>query len=174
MDFLWANLSNWFSFGVGVSEKFLIRALQILQNKASRSVTRLGIYTPVKTLLNQCGWLSVRQLVFFHTVVLLYKTLQSGSPEYLFSMTGRDYNYKTRAKDAGKLRIVPEYKLDHDLNLKSFRWRSIRSWNQLHWTSPASPALTGSKSRWRPGWRTTLISTPNLVCSLPLEKKIVS
>ena len=115
----------------GGCEKFLIKALQILQNKAARSVTRLGIYTPVKTLLNQCGWLSVHQLVFFHTVVLLYKTLQSGSPEYLFSMTGRDYIYKTRAKDAGKLRIVPEYKLDHDLNLKSFRWRSIRSWNHL-------------------------------------------
>ena len=73
MDFLWANLSSWFPFGVGVSEKFLIKALQILQNKAARSVTRLGIFTPVKTLLKQCGWLSVHQLVFFHTVVLLFK-----------------------------------------------------------------------------------------------------
>ena len=53
----------------GGCEKLLIRALQIVQNKAARVVTRLGIFTPVKTLLRQCGWLSVHQLVYFHTVV---------------------------------------------------------------------------------------------------------
>ena len=115
----------------GGCEKFLIKALQVVQNKAARSVTRLGIFTPVKTLLKQCGWLSVHQLVFFHTVVLLFKTLQNESPDYLYSMAVTDYNYKTRAKDSGKLRLVSEYKVDHELNLKSYRWRSIRSWNQL-------------------------------------------
>ena len=115
----------------GGCEKFLIKALQVVQNKAARSVTRLGIFTPVKTLLKQCGWLSVHQLVFFHTVVLLFKTLQNESPDYLYSMAGTDYNYKTRAKDSGKLRLVSDYKVDHELNLKSYRWRSIRSWNQL-------------------------------------------
>ena len=112
-------------------EKFLIRALQVVQNKAARSVTRLGIYTPVKTLLRQCGWLSVHQLVFFHTVVLLYKTLKDKSPEYLFSMAGTDYNYNTRAKESGKLRVVSDYKPNNELNLKSYRWRSIRYWNKL-------------------------------------------
>ena len=53
-------------------------------------------------------------------LVLLFKTLERKSPEYLFSMTGSEYNYNTRAADAGKLRLVPEY-------LKSYRWRSIRS-----------------------------------------------
>ena len=59
----------------GGCEKFLIKALQIIQNKAARSVTKLGIFTPVQTLLRQCGWLSVNQLVFYHTVILLFKTL---------------------------------------------------------------------------------------------------
>ena len=115
----------------GGCEKFLIRALQVVQNKAARVVTKLGIFTPIKTLLRQCGWLSVHQLVFFHTVVLMYKTLANKSPEYLFRMTGSEYNYKTRAKDAGKLRQVQEYKVENELNYKSYRWRSIRSWNQL-------------------------------------------
>ena len=97
----------------GGCEKLLIRALQIVQNKAARVVTRLGIFTPVKTLLRQCGWLSVHQLVYFHTVVLLFKTLERKSPEYLFSMTGSEYNYNTRAEDAGKLRLVPESKVDN-------------------------------------------------------------
>ena len=46
-------------------------------------------------------------------------------------MAGTKYNYETRAKDAGKLRVVTEYKPDNDLNLKSYRWRSSRYWNQL-------------------------------------------
>ena len=115
----------------GGCDKFLIKALQIVQNKAARSVTKLGIFTPIRTLLKQCGWLSVNQLIFFHTVVLLYKTLQNQSPEYLLSMAGSEYNYKTRAKDAGTLRLVSSYKPDCKLNIQSYRWRSIKCWNQL-------------------------------------------
>ena len=115
----------------GGCEKFLIKALQIAQNKAARSVTRLGIFTPVKTLLKQCGWLSVNQLIFFHTVVLLFKTLENQSPQFLLDMAGTKYNYETRAKDAGKLCVVSDYKPDNSLNLKSYRWRSSKYWNQL-------------------------------------------
>ena len=73
----------------------------------------------------------MNQLIFFHTVVLLFKTIQNQNPESLLSMAGTGYNYKTRAKDDGKLRIVTDYKLESELNLKSYRWRSIRYWNQL-------------------------------------------
>ena len=115
----------------GGCEKFLIKALQIVQNKAVRLVTNRGIYTPVKTLLTQSGWLSVNQLVFFHTVVLLYKTIQNQSPTYMHKMINRDYGYQTRACDAGLLRQGAEYKPYHGLNTQSFRWRSIKLWNQL-------------------------------------------
>ena len=46
-------------------------------------------------------------------------------------MTGSELNYKTRAKDTGKLIQVQEYEVENKLNYKSYRWRSIRSWNQL-------------------------------------------
>ena len=51
----------------GGCENSSIKALQVIQNKAARCVTRFGIYTPVNILLRQRGWLSVNQLVFFHT-----------------------------------------------------------------------------------------------------------
>ena len=35
----------------GGCEKFLIKALQIVQNKAARTVTKLGMFTPIRTLL---------------------------------------------------------------------------------------------------------------------------
>ena len=53
------------------TEDYLLKALQILQNKAARVVARRGKYTPVAELLGQCGWLSVKQLVFYHSVVLI-------------------------------------------------------------------------------------------------------
>ena len=46
-------------------------------------------------------------------------------------MAGTKYNYETRAKDAGILRVVSDYKPDNELNLKSYRWRSSKYWNQL-------------------------------------------
>lgn len=115
----------------GGCEKFLIKSLQVVQNKAARTVAKMGIYTPVQTLLRQCGWLSVNQLVFFHTSLLLFKILNNGKPKYLFSMISTELNYLTRADNTGKLRVVADYTPNQGLNWKSFRWRSVRFWNQL-------------------------------------------
>ena len=109
----------------GGCEKFLIKALQIVQNKAVRLVTNRGIYTPVHTLRTQSGWLSVNQLVFFHTVVLLYKTMKNQSSTYKYRMINRDYGYQTRPCDAGLLRQGAEYKPSHGLNTQSFTFRRL-------------------------------------------------
>ena len=115
----------------GGCEKFLIKSLQVVQNKAARTVTRMGIYTPVQILLQQCNWLSVHQLVFYHTIILLYKTVQSQKPKYLYDMTSTELIYETRADNAGKLRVVADYIPVQGLTWKSYKWRSVRSWNLL-------------------------------------------
>ena len=56
-------------------------------------------------------------------------------------MAGIEYNYKYRAKDAGKLRVVVGYKLDSELNFKCYRWRSIRCWNQFPQDITSTPNL---------------------------------
>ena len=81
----------------GGCEKFLIKSLQVVQNKAARAVAKVGIYTPVQTLLRQCNWLSVHQLVFYHTTILLFKTIQNKNPKYLYDMTSTELAYVTRA-----------------------------------------------------------------------------
>ena len=124
----------------GGCEKFLIKALQIIQNKAARTVSKLGIFTPVKVLLKQCGWLSVHQLVFFHTVVLLFKTRQNKTPKYLYEMASTELPYRTRAENPGKLRAVAEYIPEQGLNWNSYKWRSVRYWNQL----PSEITLTSN------------------------------
>ena len=44
-------------------EDYLVRVLQVIQNKAARSITKLSIFTPTKTLLKTCQWMSVQQMM---------------------------------------------------------------------------------------------------------------
>ena len=115
----------------GGCEHFLMKSLQIVQNKAARFVCKKGIYTPVRTLLSECNWLSVSQLVFFHSVVLLRKVRQSQKPEYLHEMYTINRRYNTRGENIGKLDSSSGIPPVHGLNLKSFRWRSLQAWNLL-------------------------------------------
>ena len=47
----------------GACEGYLIKALQVIQNKAARCVTKVSWFTATRQLLLQCGWMSIRQLI---------------------------------------------------------------------------------------------------------------
>ena len=61
-------IALWGGCGLG-----LRKTLQVLQNRVAQVVTRKDWTTPSKVLLQQCGWLSVNQLIFYHTVLLVFK-----------------------------------------------------------------------------------------------------
>ena len=65
-------------------EAYLMQALQKIQNKAARVVTRSALTTAGH--LSQCGWLSVHQVAIYQTCIMA-----SRSPEYLFNMFTTDY-----------------------------------------------------------------------------------
>ena len=64
----------------GGTNDYLMKMLQVLQNRAARFVTKKDIFTSQKQLLLECGWMSVRQLAAFHSLVQVYKTLCSQKP----------------------------------------------------------------------------------------------
>ena len=76
----------------GGCEKYLLQSLQTIQNKAARAVVRLEAGTPTRTILSQCGWLSIRQLVTYHSTVLVHRVKLSRVPQYLYDM----YNFDER------------------------------------------------------------------------------
>ena len=117
----------------GGCESYLIRALQIVQNKAARCVTRRGKYTSTRNLLTECGWLSVNQLVFFHTVLLLFKVRKNKKPKCLFEMvvSAENERYGSRSGQIGTLKVAESKVPVQRLNFESFKWRSVRFWNQL-------------------------------------------
>ena len=115
----------------GGAEDYLLRSLQIVQNKAARFVTRRGRYTSVAELLKQCGWLSVRQLVFYHSVSLIHKTLITKYPKYIFSKLSSEFPYNTRLAESESVRMGTEFQAKLDLTERSFMNRATLNFNQL-------------------------------------------
>ena len=88
----------------GGAPKFLINILQKLQNRAARMVTKRNVFTPIKTLLTQCGWLSVNQLVVFHNVLKIYEKKSTKRPVYLYDKISTEFGASTRFSKGNRIR----------------------------------------------------------------------
>ena len=143
-------------------EEYLVKSLQVVQNKAARVVARLNIFTPTKELMMVCGWLSVRQLLVYHSLVLLYRTVQMQMPLYLYSKVkaGGDYTYRTRQAatfppgfsfgvshptDSGSIRPGSYPKLD--MTKQSWSSKSVEIFNTLPSTLRLEKKLVNFKTR---------------------------
>ena len=108
---------------------YLKNALQIVQNTAARCVTGLGWYTPVRVLLLQCGWLSINQLIVYHSLVLVHKIRKERKPVYLADKLAINFNYRTRLASSNGIRMCE--KLESDMRKDSFVPRTSFEWNLL-------------------------------------------
>ena len=113
----------------GTASDYLINFLQVLQNKAARVVTKLRWGTETKLLLNQVGWLSVRQLVVFHSLILVFKTKQVGKPIYLREKLRSEFAYETR-QSTGNCFVKNDTPRSEKYK-KAFIHNSTSLWNSL-------------------------------------------
>ena len=118
----------------GGTTKENINALQTIQNKAARISTRDWDNSTAANL-GQLGWLSVNQLIFYHSVLQMFKLRESRrvggppAPRYLANMFTWEYNYNTRQAEAGVVRPIGIPRLD--ITRKSFRYRAAEMFNKL-------------------------------------------
>ena len=112
----------------GGCSEYLLTGLQVQQNKAARLVTRLGWGTPTRALLLQCGWLSVRQMVVYHSLLLLFKSKQTGKPEYIYSKINNKFTRVTRLATFGG--IKDDRRFESSLAQSSFIPRTVKLWNE--------------------------------------------
>ena len=127
-------------------EDYLIKSLQVVQNKAARSVAKLGTFTPTKNLLKACGWMSVRQLMAYHSIMLLHKTMVNRTPIYLYKKltASGPFQYNTRQaatcppgfsftvshpSSNGTIRQESGAKLD--ISKQGWCWRAAEQYNTL-------------------------------------------
>ena len=113
----------------GGCSEFLLTILQKQQNKAARIITKLEWNTPVSTLLKQCGWLSIRQLARYHSLLQVYKIKQDRKPEYFFKKFSKNFPYRTRLSTVNG--IKQDNNILSDLTKKNFTYRAISDWNLL-------------------------------------------
>ena len=115
----------------GGAEECLLSSIQKVQNKAARYVTRRGIYSSSVEILRQCGWLSVRQLVFFHSATLIYKSIITCYPKYIHSKLTLEFPYNTRLAQSDCVRLGPAFKSRLELTERSFMNRATVCFNKL-------------------------------------------
>ena len=104
--------------GMGIG---YIKDLQIMQNKAARIVTSMPPRSERKIMFNKLGWLTINQLVFYHTVIQVFKIRSNSEPEYLAAVLKHD-NRNRRI-------LIPN--LDLRIAQDSFTVRGAQSWNLL-------------------------------------------
>ena len=114
---------------------YLLRTLQIVQNEAARTVTKHGRRIPVKQILRDCGWRSVKQEVFFQTVMQVHKVMMKKNPVYLYRNLTADgsYSYRTRSASTSSIRQSRSFKTSLTLCKESFRWRGVACYEGLPW-----------------------------------------
>ena len=105
----------------GGCEKYEMEALQIMQNKAARLITHSNMRAKRKEMFAQLDWLTVNQLVFYHSLLAIFRIRESKHHEYLHTIMSRD----NRAERI----IIPNTTLS--LAKRSFCYRGAAQWNSL-------------------------------------------
>ena len=108
--------------------KEMIQALQIIQNRVAKMITRNWNNKNVENL-NQIGWLSVSQLAFHQSVVMIHQVRVKNIPENIFRMYNWEYSHQTRQATSKKIKPIGLPKLE--LGKKSFKWRAAENYNSL-------------------------------------------
>ena len=131
----------------GGTEGYLVTALQVLQNRAARCVTRLSWFTPTRQLLKQCNWLSINQLIFYQTVLQVHRIVKCGSPLYLSDRLVTEYVYHTRQAAGGSVRWLAENSGRKSYIQKSFFGRASRTYNEVPLEIRSSASLPAFKRK---------------------------
>ena len=118
-----------------------IEAIQILQNKAARIVVSAGMRTDRRQLLSRVGWMSVVQLIYYHTALCTFRIRRSKEPEYL-------HNIMNTNNRADKI-IVPYSTLS--LAMESYCFRGANDWNRLPEDIRNCPRISSFKQQLK-GW----------------------
>ena len=103
----------------GGAPVYLLKALQVQQMVAARTVCGFQCIRWSRThILKTVGWLSVRQLIEFHGVLQVHKTLGSGYPRLLYEEFNFDHPYKQEVQHKRMLYCQLRCHLSRLLNIE--------------------------------------------------------
>ena len=118
-----------------------VKTLQVQQNKAAQIVLSLPPRSHRNTMYDKLNWLTVNQLIVYHTLISVHRIRLKGEPEYLADILGKT------SRQAGEDIIVENIKLG--LVRKSFTFRGAIQWNKLPPDLRREPKIGKFKKRLR-------------------------
>ena len=95
-----------------------MKDLQVMQNKAAQVVTNSPPRAERSPMFDKLQWLTVNQLVFYHSVMTVFKIRVNKEPEYLADIICKDSRI-----------LIPN--LDLTLARYSFSIRAAENWNTI-------------------------------------------
>ena len=111
----------------GGAQQYLLDAIQVQQLAAARVVCGYGCYRwSRRKLLDKVGWLSVRQLILYHTVIQAHKTLITGVPKPLYQSLSGTYPRNTRNAAVGQIRQGNNFS-----SSSTFKYRAMQGYNSV-------------------------------------------
>ena len=111
----------------GGASQYLLKAVQVKQLDAARTVCGFNSWGwSRRRLLKKVGWMSVRQLVFFHTVLQTFKTITTGLPKPLHASLPTDHPYRTRNAAVGNIRFNETF-----ISTNTFKYRAMTWYNSV-------------------------------------------
>ena len=120
----------------GGAQQYLLKALQVQQLTAARTVCGPGSrYWSRMKLLKRVGWLSVRQLIYYHTVLQAHKVIKYGKPLGILDTISTNHPYRTRNATSGRIRYGETFQGGSSLVQASFKHRAV------HWFNKVPPSV---------------------------------
>ena len=111
----------------GGAPKYLLGAVQVQQLAAARAVCGVGCWRWSRgKLLDKLGWLSVNQLVFYHSVLQTIKTINTGVPKSLHQAVSGSYPRDTRSAARGQIRQDGRF-----TSVNTFKYRAMMDYNTV-------------------------------------------
>ena len=105
----------------GGCSKTDVKLLQVLQNRAAQVVLRLPPRTGRALMFDKLDWLTVQQLIAYHTLIAVFRIRQTREPEDLATILSRENNTKHIIMKNTNLVLYRQ----------SFMFRGAVLWNRL-------------------------------------------
>ena len=106
--------------------------LQVLQNRAARTIARLKYEdADHEKLLTDFGWLSVRNLIAYDLGVFMFKAMNNIAPEditHMFTRQDEIYSHQTRSVGEGNL-FVPQRNINK--GQEGVSYAGAKLWNEI-------------------------------------------
>ena len=75
----------------GGCSEYELDSLQVIQNKIARIITRSHQRRHRADMYDQLEWLTVRQLVMYHTLITIFRIRTTGEPDKLYTITKKEF-----------------------------------------------------------------------------------